>query len=100
MIIGSLETLVVKMLVILLVTALFPVLNAKNPLNVLFLASDDMRPELGAYLGPDFPTSVHPNMKTPNLDKLASQSLLLKRAYVQQVCALIKIIIMFELICN
>ena len=96
MIIGSSETLVVKMLIILLFAALFPVLNAKSPLNVLFLASDDMRPELGAYLGPDFPTSVHPNMKTPNLDKLASQSLLLKRAYVQQVCAWIRIIIMFE----
>ncbi|KAK6176528.1 hypothetical protein SNE40_014795 [Patella caerulea] len=52
--------------------------------NVLFLVSDDMRPEIGAYLGPDFPSSVHPTIHSPNLDALASRSLLLKRAYVQQ----------------
>ena len=56
--------------------------------NVLFLVSDDMRPEIGAYLGPDFPTSIHPKMHTPNLDRLASRSLLLKKAYVQMaVCS-------------
>ena len=56
--------------------------------NVLFLVSDDMRPELGCYLGPDFPTPTHPKIHSPNLDKLASKSLLLKKAYVQQaVCA-------------
>ena len=52
--------------------------------NVVFLVSDDMRPEIGAYLGDDFPSHVHPNIHTPNLDKLAARSLLLKRAYVQQ----------------
>lgn len=52
--------------------------------NVLFLISDDLRPQLGAYNGPDFPSTVHPQMHTPNLDALASRSLLLKRAYVQQ----------------
>lgn len=51
--------------------------------NVLFLVSDDMRPQLGAYYGQDFPAPVYPKMHTPNLDKLASRSLLLKRAYVQ-----------------
>ena len=56
-----------------------------KPLNVLFLASDDMRPEIGAYMGTDFPTPVHPKIHTPNLDRLASRSLLLMRAYVQQV---------------
>ncbi|KAK6172188.1 hypothetical protein SNE40_015904 [Patella caerulea] len=56
--------------------------------NVLFLVSDDMRPELPIYYGPDFPTPVHPPMHSPNLDMLASKSLLLKRAYVQQaVCS-------------
>ncbi|KAK6186264.1 hypothetical protein SNE40_008334 [Patella caerulea] len=49
--------------------------------NVLFIISDDLRPQLGAYkelnLGPSF---------TPNLDNLAGKSLLMKRAYVQ--CAL------------
>lgn len=56
--------------------------------NVLFLVSDDMRPELTCYSGPDFPTPVHPNMHSPYLDALAAKSLLLKRAYVQQaVCS-------------
>ena len=54
-------------------------------MNVLFLVSDDMRPELGSFLGTDFPSPVHPKIHSPNLDKLASTSLLLKRAYVQQV---------------
>ena len=52
--------------------------------NILFLVSDDMRPEITAFLGPDFPSPVHPKMHTPNLDALAAKSLLLKRAYVQQ----------------
>ena len=57
-------------------------------MNVLFLVSDDMRPELGSYYGKDFPSPVHPRMHSPNLDKLASKSLLLKRAYCQQaVCS-------------
>jgi len=59
-----------------------------KPKNVLFLASDDMRPELSCYAGADFPSPVHPPMHTPNLDALARRSLLLKRAYVQQaVCS-------------
>lgn len=53
-------------------------------MNVLFLVSDDMRPQLGSYYGKDFPSPVHPPMHTPNLDKLAAKSLLLKRAHCQQ----------------
>ena len=49
--------------------------------NVLFLVSDDMRPQLGAYYGGDFPSPIHPKMYTPNLDKLAYKSLLLRRAH-------------------
>lgn len=52
--------------------------------NVLFLVSDDMRPQINAWEGPDFPAPVHPKMHTPNLDALAAKSLLLKKAYVQQ----------------
>ncbi|KAL4231582.1 hypothetical protein ACF0H5_009163 [Mactra antiquata] len=53
--------------------------------NVLFLVADDMRPELEAYRGKNFPAPVSPKpMHTPNLDKLASRSLLLERAYVQE----------------
>ncbi len=44
--------------------------------NVLFIAVDDLRPELGCY-GSEIAV-------TPNLDKLASQGLLFERAYCQQ----------------
>ena len=48
--------------------------------NVLFLAIDDLRPELGCY--------GHPMIKSPNIDKLASQGILFERNYCQQaVCA-------------
>lgn len=52
--------------------------------NVLFIIADDLRPQLGAYNGSYFPSSPHAPMITPNIDSLASKSLLLKRAYVQQ----------------
>lgn len=62
--------------------------NVKAKKNVLFLVADDMRPQVGAYYGPDFPSPIYPKMHTPNLDKLASKSLLLKRAHAQQaVCS-------------
>ena len=51
--------------------------------NVLFLVSDDFRPSLGAYEGPDMASKFDPKMHTPNLDGLAKKSMLLKRAYVQ-----------------
>ena len=48
--------------------------------NVLLIMSDDMRPDVGAY-GAE-------HMITPNLDRLASRSVVLRRAYVQQaVCS-------------
>ena len=56
-----------------LVIATQPVACQKK--NVLFLAIDDLRPELGAY-GMDF-------VKSPNIDKLASQSIVFERAYCQ-----------------
>jgi arylsulfatase A-like enzyme len=46
---------------------------SNNPINVLFIAIDDLRPELGAY--------GHANMSTPTIDRLASQGVLFTRAY-------------------
>src|SRR5215203_5546990 len=48
--------------------------------NVLFIAVDDMRPDLGCYGNRD--------VRTPNLDKIASKGLTFLRAYCQQaVCS-------------
>ncbi|XP_011403341.1 PREDICTED: iduronate 2-sulfatase-like [Amphimedon queenslandica] len=47
----------------------------KDKKNVLFVAVDDLRPELGAY-GADY-------VSTPNIDSLASKSILFERAYCQ-----------------
>ncbi|MFZ9092797.1 MAG: sulfatase-like hydrolase/transferase, partial [Planctomycetaceae bacterium] len=44
--------------------------------NILFIAVDDLRPELGCY--------GSPIAKTPHLDRLAKQGLLFQRAYCQQ----------------
>lgn len=48
---------------------------AENP-NILFIAVDDLRPELGCY---DSPIAV-----SPNLDALSKDGLLFERAYCQQ----------------
>lgn len=50
--------------------------TSKKKPNILFIAIDDLRPELGAY-GSDVAV-------TPNLDKLASDGLLFNRAYCQE----------------
>lgn len=50
-------------------------LGAKKP-NILFIAIDDMRPEMGCY---GSPIAI-----TPNIDKLAAKGLLFNRAYCQQ----------------
>jgi len=48
--------------------------------NVLLLISDDLRPDIGAF--------GEKHMVTPNLDRLALRSVVLRHAYVQQaVCS-------------
>ena len=46
--------------------------NARKP-NVLFIAVDDLRPELGCY--------GKSQIKSPNIDRLASQGIVFERAY-------------------
>ncbi|MBV6644804.1 MAG: sulfatase-like hydrolase/transferase, partial [Cyclobacteriaceae bacterium] len=48
---------------------------SKRPFNVLFVVVDDLRPELGCY------GASH--ISSPNIDELASRSLIFDRAYCQ-----------------
>ncbi len=58
-------------------TGLLPKLHAdaEEQYNVLFIIADDLRPWLGCY--------GHPEIHTPNIDRLAERGLLFNRAYCQ-----------------
>lgn len=51
------------------------VTTAAQKKNVLFIAVDDLRPELNTY--------GHANIKSPNIDALASKSIVFERSYCQ-----------------
>ncbi len=53
-----------------------PEITDKKKPNILFIAIDDLRPELGCY--------GSPIAKSPNLDALANDGILFNRAYCQQ----------------
>ena len=61
----------------------------KGRIQVLFLAVDDLRPDINAFGGADAIPGTHtPPMHTPVLDALAASSLVLMKNYVQQaVCS-------------
>ena len=48
---------------------------ANQPFNVLFIAIDDLRTELGCY--------GHDYVQSPNLDRLARRSVLFRNHFVQ-----------------
>jgi len=55
-------------------------LETPPPVNILFIAVDDLRPELGCY--------GENHIHSPNIDRLARRSVLFERAYCQQsVCS-------------
>ena len=61
---------------LLLLALFFPIVQLQpNKKDILFFAVDDLRPELGTY--------GHDHIKSPNLDALASKSMVFERAYCQ-----------------
>ena len=70
------------MITVVLVTLLLSAACAEEERNnVIFIIADDFRPNIGA-LGGDNPFSS-PEIRTPNLDKLAARSLVMTKAYTQ-----------------
>src|SRR6188474_3018665 len=65
-----------KIFAVLILASLVVAASAAEKPNVLFIASDDMRPQLGC--------NGDPIVKSPNIDALAKRGTLFQRSYVQQ----------------
>ena len=80
---GSIRTVRTLAIAVVVGTTLLPVAGGaagQTRLNVLFIAVDDLRPELGCY--------GHAISKSPHIDKLAASGVLFTRAYCQEaICA-------------
>jgi hypothetical protein len=61
-----------------------PVRAKQKKMNVLMIAADDLRPQLGCYQ-PEGWAGRHVEMHTPNIDALANRSVVFLRSYCQQV---------------
>lgn len=71
---------------LLLCLGLVRIIAQEKPFNVLFIAIDDMRPEMGCYGG---------KAVTPNMDRLAATGLVFDRAYCNQaVCGASRVSLM------
>jgi iduronate 2-sulfatase len=65
-----------RLVVIMCVVVFVPASAAAERLNVLFIAADDLRNDLGCY--------GNPLVRTPHLDLLAKRGVVFNRAYCQQ----------------
>jgi iduronate 2-sulfatase len=75
------STQIIKFLLgVLLVTSTLTCVEAADRPNILFIAVDDLRPEIGCY-----GNSI---VKTPNIDRIAARGIVFNKAYCQQaVCS-------------
>lgn len=64
------------LIILLMLTGFFWQQAAGQPRNILFIAVDDLKPLLSNY--------GHPEMRTPNFDRLAEMGVTFRTAYVQQ----------------